>query len=224
MIKAHYHTLLAIDFDQTLAMTYPHIVPVWDEFMVHWLVEHGHCETLEEARSQIPNIANPYGCGPTTMAKHFGANKAWIEAFYLASAPLLVEACTKGGLSVPPELEPTLRALDKKGFYLCIISQGHRDSILPTLKFIGLSELFSPIQVIDRAHKRLEPHGYQMAKYMARNHPIQRFIMLDDSPANFPHAKAEGFETVLIEPNAPPEAIASADTHAPDVLSYLKTL
>lgn len=219
-----YHTLLALDFDQTLAMTYPHIVPVWDEFMAQWLVEHKHLPDIATARSSLKMYENPYGCGPTAMSKHFGTNKAWIEAFYLASAPLLVEACTKGGMSVHPDLEPTLRALDKKGFYLCIISQGHRDSILPTLKFIGLSELFSPTQVIDRAHKRLEPHGYQMAKYMARNHPIERFIMLDDSPANFPHAKAEGFETVLIEPNPTPEALSSADTHAPDVLSYLKTL
>jgi HAD superfamily hydrolase (TIGR01509 family) len=222
--KAPYHTLLALDFDQTLALTYPHIVPVWDDFMVKWLVEHGHCATRAEARSQIPHIVNPYGCGPTTMAKHFGTNKAWIEAFYLASAPLLVEACTKGGLSIPPDLKPTLRALDKKGFYLCIISQGHRDSILPLLKLIGLAELFSPIQVIDRAHKRLEPHGYQIAKYMARNHPIQRFVMCDDSPANFPHAKTEGFETVLILPNPTAEERASANSHAPDLLTFLKTL
>lgn len=219
-----YHTLLALDFDQTLAMTYPHMVPVWDEFMVHWLVQHGHCTSPEQARAQIPNLANPYGCGPTTMAKHFGENKAWIEAFYLASAPHLVEACKQGGLRVPAEIDPTLKTLQQRGFYPMIISQGHRDSILPLLSMLGLRDVFSPTQVIDRAHKRLEPHGYQLAKYMARAYPITRLIMADDSPANFPHAKAEGFETVLIHPTPTPAEIASADTHAPDVLTFLKSL
>ncbi len=221
---AQYHTLLALDFDQTLALTYPHIVPVWDELMAAWLVQHGHQPTLAAAHTVLQNYENPYGCGPTAMAKLFAENKAWIEAFYLHSAPYLVAACTSGHLSVPPELAPTLAHLNASGYRLTLISQGHRDSILPLLKLIGLSHLFPPTQVIDRAHKRLEPHGYQLAKYMARAYPITRFIIADDSPHNFPHAKAEGFETVLIEPTPTASAIASADAHYPDVLSFLKTL
>ena len=219
-----YHTLLAIDFDQTLAITYPHIKPVWDDLLAQWLVQHGHKTNLTDAKNSLHSFDNPFNCGPTALAHQFGENKAWIEAFYLASAPHLIEACHNGGLTVPHDLAPTLNTLQAQGYYPMVISQGHRDSILPLLEMLGLIRIFSPVQVIDRAHKRLEPHGYQMAKYMARAYPITRFIMLDDSPANFPHAKAEGFETVLIEATPTPEALASADTHAPDVLSYLKSL
>jgi FMN phosphatase YigB (HAD superfamily) len=220
----HAHTLLALDFDQTLAMTYPHIKPVWNGLLAQWLVQHGHKTNLTDAKNSLHSFDNPFNCGPTALAHQFGENKAWIEAFYLASAPHLIAACRNGGLAVPHDLATTLNALQSKGFYPMIISQGHRDSILPLLEMLGLNTVFSPVQVIDRAHKRLEPHGYKMAKYMARAYPITRFIMCDDSPANFHHAKAEGFETVLIEPNPTLEAIRSADTHTPDVLTFLKSL
>jgi FMN phosphatase YigB (HAD superfamily) len=221
---AAYRTLLALDFDDTLVMTSPHSVPVWDSFMAAWLVQHGHYASVAEARTNMQSYNNPYGCGPTFMAEQFGRNKAWIEGFYLAVSPLLLQANLSGGVSVNPGLKTEILRLWAAGYYPVIISQGHRDFLIPMLQHLGLSSLFAPTQIIDRAHKRLEPHGYQLAKYLTNYMPLQHYIIADDSAPNFPHAKAEGFTTVLIKPNPNADEQAAADNHFPDLVSYLKTL
>lgn len=221
---AQYHTLLALDFDETLAPTYQFSIPAWESFMAEWLITHGLFATATEARQHMHSLDNPYGCGPTFMARQFGKNKAFIEAFYQAVSPLILQANRAGNLQVDPQLKPALQRLQAVGYYPVIISQGHRDFILPILPHLGLADLFSPTQVIDRAHKRLEPLGYQVAKALTMHLNLQHFIMCDDSAPNFPHAKAEGFTTVLIHPQPAEEALAQADHHFPNLVNYLQTL
>jgi FMN phosphatase YigB (HAD superfamily) len=218
------HTLLAIDFDETLVPTYRCSVPVWDAYLAKWLVTHGHYPTLEDARANMKTFENPYGCGPTFMARQFGHKKAWIEAFYMAVSPHLLEANIAGNVQVDPALKSELVRLQGAGYVPIIISQGHRDFILPLLKYLDLADVFLAQQVIDRAHKKLEPHGYQLAKYLNSHLPLQRFIMADDSAYNFAHAKAEGFETVLITPTPKADDVAMADSHASDIVAFLKRL
>jgi len=221
---SNFHTLLALDFDETLAPTYQFSIPAWESFMAEWLITHRLFATTAEARQHMHSLDNPYGCGPTFMARQFGKNKAFIEAFYQAVSPLILQANLAGSLQVNPQLKSELQRLQAAGYYPIIISQGHRDFILPILPHLGLADLFSPIQVVDRAHKRLEPLGYQVAKALTAHLNLKNFIMCDDSAPNFLHAKAEGFTTVLIHPNPTAEAIAAADSHSPDLLSYLQTL
>lgn len=221
---SNFHTLLALDFDETLAPTYQYSIPVWEEFLAKWLVTHGLFATTAEARQHLGGLDNPYGCGATFIARQFDKNKAFIEAFYQAVSPIILTANLQGGLQISPQLKPTLQRLQAAGYYPIIISQGHRDFILPVLQHLQLDDLFGSAQVVDRAHKRLEPLGYQIAKALTAHLNLQNFIMCDDSAPNFAHAKAEGFTTVLIHPNPAAEAIAQADHHSPDLVSYLHTL
>jgi FMN phosphatase YigB (HAD superfamily) len=219
-----FHTLLGLDFDETLLPTYQFSIPAWEGFLAEWMVTHGLFASLPEAQAQMRVFDNPYGCGPTFMARQFGKNKAFIEAFYQAASPLVLQANVAGNLQPHPHLKPELLRLQASGYYPLIISQAHRDFILPLLQHLQLSDLFTPLQVVDRAHKRLEPLGYQVAKALTAHLKLQNFIMCDDSAPNFSHAKAEGFTTVLIHPTPTAEALGLADHHAPDLVSYLQTL
>ncbi len=221
---AHYHTLLALDFDETIAPTYQFSIPAWEASLTDWLLIQGVFGSATEAQQHMHAFNNPYGCGPTFMARQFGRNKAFIEGFYQMVSPIILQANLQGNLHVDAELKPQLQRLQAAGYYPVIISQGHRDFILPMLPHLGLDDIFSPTQVIDRAHKRLEPLGYQIAKALTAHLHLKNFIMCDDSAPNFPHAKAEGFTTVLIHPTPAAEALTAADQHFPDLVSYLKTL
>ncbi len=219
-----FHTLLALDFDETLAPTYQFSVPAWDDFLAQWLVTHQIYGSEAEARQNMASFSNPYGCSPTFIAHQFGKNKAFIESFYQAVSPLILIANIAGGLKVHPQLKSELLRLQAAGYYPVIISQGHRDFILPILPHLELADIFSPLQVVDRAHKRLEPHGYQLAKALTAHLNLTHFIICDDNAPNFPHAKAEGYTTVLIHPAPTPEARAQADDHSPSLTDYLGTL
>lgn len=219
-----FHTLLALDFDETIAPTYQFSIPAWKDAMAEWIVTHGLFPTLEIAKQAMPSLSNPYGCHPTFFAREFGKNKAFIEGFYQAVSPLILQANLAGNLHVDANLKPELLRLQGLGYYPVIISQGHRDFILPILPHLGLADIFSPTQVIDRAHKRLEPLGYQIAKALTAHLNLTTFLMCDDSAPNFPHAKAEGFTTILIHPSPAEEAVNESDQHFPDLVSYLRTL
>jgi FMN phosphatase YigB (HAD superfamily) len=219
-----FHTLLALDFDETIAPTFQFSIPAWESTLAEWLVTQQVFFNITEALHQMRAFDNPYGCGPTFMAKEFGKNKAFIEGFYQMVSPIILQANLAGNLQVDLNLKPELLRLQAAGYYPVIISQGHRDFILPILPHLGLDDIFSPTQVIDRAHKRLEPLGYQIAKALTAHLNLSHCIMCDDSAPNFSHAKAEGFTTVLIHPSPAEEAIKEADQHVPDLVSYLKTL
>jgi FMN phosphatase YigB (HAD superfamily) len=221
---AKFHTLLALDFDETIAPTFQFSIPAWKDAMAEWIVVHGIFPTIEMAKQAMPSLSNAYGCHPTFFAREFGKDKAFIEGFYQAVSPTILQANIQGNLQLDPALKPELLRLQAAGYYPVIISQGHRDFILPILPHLGLEDIFSPTQVIDRAHKRLEPLGYQIAKTLTAHLNLQHFIMCDDSAPNFPHAKAEGFTTVLIHPTPAEEALKEADYHFPDLVSYLRTL
>ncbi len=218
--------LLALDFDETLALTYQYVIPVWDTFMAEWLVRHGHYATPEAAYGEMRKhtFNNPYGCGPTFLAKHFGRNTAWIDAFYQAVAPLATAACIEGGMAPNPALNAKLAELAENGYILTIISQAHRDYILPLLPVLGVANLFPPALVVDRAHKRLNPHGYEVAQHLTSHLKPSACYIADDSAENFPHATSCGYICAHIHPEAPARKVPTAQAHHTTLLSFLNTL
>jgi hypothetical protein len=218
--------LLALDFDETLAPTYQYVIPVWESFMAQWLVRHGHYPNETAARTEMGKHAfnNPYGCGPTFLAKQFGRNTAWIDAFYQAVVPFAVTACIKGGMSSNPQLNHKLLELKDKGYIPVIISQAHRDYILPLLPVLGLESIIPPTMVVDRAHKRVSSHGYEVAQHLTNHLNLETFYMADDSAENFPHATNCGFICAHIHPEAKSRQVATASYHYKTLIEFLNVL
>lgn len=215
-------TILALDFDETLAPTYQAIVAPWDKYMATWLVAHGLYPNEEAARAEY-NFENEYGCGPTYFAKKFGQDIPWVEAFYQASAPMLLEAALK---KLPPD--PTTRELLLKvqaaGYTLAIISQGHRDYIIPLLTHLNLADLFPPHLVIDRAHKRLQPDGFLQLKHLTKPLNPTGYIMADDSAENLITAANTGYTPIHIHPRATPPGFPQLRHHFPTLHVFLENL
>lgn len=215
-------TVIALDFDQTLAPTYASIVPVWDDFMAAWLVTHGMYKTEEEARATY-QFENEYGCGPTYFARKFGKDTAWVNAFYQAVTPRLLKAALEG-LQPDAELRAKLVELHDRGHRLAVISQGHRDYLLPLLKHLNLTDLFSPHMVVDRAHKRFSADGYRQLQYLTTVHQPRAYLMADDSAENLEKAKQCGYFTAHIYPTKPEKLNPAADAHFPTLHAYLDFL
>lgn len=214
--------VIALDFDQTLAPTYAAIVPVWDDFMAAWLVTHGIYKTEEAARATY-QFENEYGCGPTYFAKKFGKDVAWVNAFYQAITPRLLKAAL-GGTQADAHLRSQLLELRSHGHRLAVISQGHRDYLLPLLEHLNLADLFPPHMVVDRAHKRFSADGYRQLQYLTTVHQPKAYLMADDSAENLSHAKKCGYFTAHIHPQKPASLHPDADAHFPTVSEYLDFL
>lgn len=212
--------ILALDFDETLAPTYASIVVPWDDFMAAWLVKHGMYQTEAEARASY-QFENEYGCGPTYFAKKFGQDIPWVDAFYQAVSPLLLQRALKD-LEPDAELIDLLKETQKNGYTLAIISQAHRDYVLPLLQHLAMGKLFPPEMVVDRAHKRVSPNGYLQLKHLTRHLNPQSYTMADDASGNLVTANACGYRTVHINPK--PKFLPEVDTHAPNLKSYLQSL
>ncbi|MBI1308666.1 MAG: HAD hydrolase-like protein [Proteobacteria bacterium] len=213
-------TVLALDFDDTLAPTYQAIVPPWDDFMATWLVNHGLYRTEEAARADYI-YQNPYGCGPTYFAKKFGQDIPWVDAFYQAVTPLILQAAV-AGTHADPALADKLSTLQQQGFVLAIITQGHRDYVLPLLHHLKLAHLFPPHLVVDRAHKRFSPNGFLQLKHLTATLKPAGYIMADDSPPNLLTAAECGYHTVHIHPQATP--LKEVHQHFPTLHAYLSSL
>lgn len=212
--------ILALDFDETLAPTYSSIVVPWDDFMAAWLVRHGIYKTEEEARASY-QFENEYGCGPTYFAKKFGRDVPWVDAFYQAVSPLVLKPAL-AALEPDPELHQLLKDVRFNGYTLAIISQSHRDYLLPLINHLGLSTFFPPELVIDRAHKRFSPNGYLQLQHLTVGMGAQSYTMADDSSGNLVTAKKCGFRTVHINPK--PKFLPEVDTHSPNLKTFLRSL
>jgi len=212
--------VLALDFDETLAPTFAAIVRPWDDFMATWLVNHGLFKSEAESRASF-KPQNEYGCGPTYFAKKFGRDLPWVDAFYQATAPLLLKSAMEK-LTPDAELRKLLIAVKKKGYTLAIISLGHRDYLLPLLEYLNLADLFPPHLVIDRANKRLSPNGFKQLKHLTITLQPEEYIFADDTADNLATAKTCNYKTVHIHPNG--IAKGDIDLHFPRLHDYLKTL
>lgn len=212
--------ILALDFDETLAPTFAAIVRPWDDFMATWLVNHGLFASEAEARASF-KPQNEYGCGPTYFAKKFGRDVPWVDAFYQATAPLLLKAAIEN-LKPDAELRKLLLAVKGKGYTLAIISLGHRDYLLPLLEHLNLSDIFLPNLVIDRANKRLSPNGFLQLKHLTITLQPEGYIFADDTADNLATAKACNYHTVHIHPQV--KKSADIDQRFPRLHDYLQTL
>lgn len=199
------HTLFALDFDGVLADTMPLIESHYITAMADDLRSRFGDRVPSEAaiRSLIQEQYPIYHCSGVVLARAFGLGDDWVEHMY-ATVPPTTPPEALAYLQPDPHLGALLEALKDRGDTICILTQSHASHIAQVTQRLGIHKVFKDAYILDRtatpgATKRTtQPYEVLLSRHGHRPH--SRRIMVEDSPANLPAAKATGFETALVGP------------------------